>query len=142
MVVTNLGVFDFDTPDHSMRLRSVHPGVTVDEVVEATGFALRHRRRRRDAAPTDDELRLIREVLDPDGHARQRRDRRPPSPSSSASTIPIVQTGMGWVAGARLASATSAAGGLGILAAATMTLDELRRAIDEVQGPHRRARSA
>ena len=46
---------------------------------------------------------------------------------------PIVQTGMGWVAGARLASATSAAGGLGVLAAATMTLGELRDAITEVQ---------
>ena len=46
---------------------------------------------------------------------------------------PIVQTGMGWVAGARLTSATSAAGGLGILASATMTLDELRGAIAEVQ---------
>ena len=38
---------------------------------------------------------------------------------------PIVQTGMGWVAGARLTAATSAAGGLGILASATMSLDEL-----------------
>jgi NAD(P)H-dependent flavin oxidoreductase YrpB (nitropropane dioxygenase family) len=46
---------------------------------------------------------------------------------------PIVQTGMGWVAGARLTSATSAAGGLGILASATMTLPELRSAIGEVK---------
>src|SRR6184192_3461268 len=46
---------------------------------------------------------------------------------------PVVQTGMGWVAGARLTSATSAAGGLGILASATMTLDELREAIAEVK---------
>jgi NAD(P)H-dependent flavin oxidoreductase YrpB (nitropropane dioxygenase family) len=46
---------------------------------------------------------------------------------------PIIQTGMGWVAGARLVSATSSAGGLGILASATMTLDELRRAIAEVK---------
>jgi NAD(P)H-dependent flavin oxidoreductase YrpB (nitropropane dioxygenase family) len=46
---------------------------------------------------------------------------------------PIVQTGMGWVAGARLTSATSAAGGLGILASATMTFDELARAIGEVK---------
>ena len=38
---------------------------------------------------------------------------------------PIVQTGMGWVAGARLVSATANAGGLGILASATMTIDEL-----------------
>lgn len=47
---------------------------------------------------------------------------------------PIVQTGMGWVSGARLTAATSAAGGMGILAAATMTLEELERAIDEVKG--------
>ena len=46
---------------------------------------------------------------------------------------PIVQTGMGWVAGARLTSATSAAGGLGILASATMTFDELNKAIHEVK---------
>jgi NAD(P)H-dependent flavin oxidoreductase YrpB (nitropropane dioxygenase family) len=46
---------------------------------------------------------------------------------------PIVQTGMGWVAGPRLCAATSAAGGLGILGSATMTLDQLRAAIDEVK---------
>jgi len=47
--------------------------------------------------------------------------------------LPIVQTGMGWVSGARLTSATAAAGGLGILASATMTFDELARTIDEVK---------
>jgi NAD(P)H-dependent flavin oxidoreductase YrpB (nitropropane dioxygenase family) len=47
---------------------------------------------------------------------------------------PIVQTGMGWVAGPRLVSATANAGGLGILASATMTLAELERAIVEVAG--------
>jgi NAD(P)H-dependent flavin oxidoreductase YrpB (nitropropane dioxygenase family) len=46
---------------------------------------------------------------------------------------PIVQTGMGWVAGARLCSATSAAGGLGVLAAATMSLQQLEAAIHEVR---------
>lgn len=46
---------------------------------------------------------------------------------------PIVQTGMGWVATPRLAAATSAAGGLGILAAATMTYDELAAAIKDVR---------
>ncbi|MCT9088210.1 nitronate monooxygenase [Streptomyces sp. ASQP_92] len=45
---------------------------------------------------------------------------------------PIVQTGMGWVAGPRLVSATANAGALGILASATMTAGELRRAIREV----------
>ncbi|MEJ5255844.1 MAG: nitronate monooxygenase [Acidimicrobiales bacterium] len=47
--------------------------------------------------------------------------------------FPIVQTGMGWVAGARLTAATSAAGGLGIIASATMTLAELEQAIREVK---------
>jgi len=46
---------------------------------------------------------------------------------------PIVQTGMGWVAGPRLVSATANAGGLGILASATMNLEELGRAIEEVR---------
>ena len=46
---------------------------------------------------------------------------------------PVVQTGMGWVAGARLVSATANAGGLGILAAATMTIDELAVAIAKVK---------
>ena len=47
---------------------------------------------------------------------------------------PVVQTGMGWVAGPRLVSATANAGGLGILASATMTLAELEQAIFEVKG--------
>ncbi len=46
---------------------------------------------------------------------------------------PIVQTGMGWVAGPRLVSAVAAAGGLGILASATMSVDELRSAVREVR---------
>ncbi|WP_343602512.1 (3aS,4S,5R,7aS)-5-hydroxy-7a-methyl-1-oxo-octahydro-1H-indene-4-carboxyl-CoA dehydrogenase [Mycobacterium sp.] len=46
---------------------------------------------------------------------------------------PVVQTGMGWVAGARLVSATANAGGLGILASATMTVDELAVAIGKVK---------
>jgi NAD(P)H-dependent flavin oxidoreductase YrpB (nitropropane dioxygenase family) len=47
--------------------------------------------------------------------------------------FPIVQTGMGWVAGPRLVAATANAGGLGILASATMTLDELSAALAEVR---------
>src|SRR5882757_4432724 len=42
---------------------------------------------------------------------------------------PVVQTGMGWVSGPRLVSATANAGGLGIIASATMTLAELDAAI-------------
>jgi NAD(P)H-dependent flavin oxidoreductase YrpB (nitropropane dioxygenase family) len=47
--------------------------------------------------------------------------------------VPIVQTGMGWVAGPRLVSATAEAGALGILASATMTYDQLASAIREVK---------
>jgi len=46
---------------------------------------------------------------------------------------PIVATGMGYVSGARLTSAASAAGGLGIIASATMSPAELRNAIKEVR---------
>jgi NAD(P)H-dependent flavin oxidoreductase YrpB (nitropropane dioxygenase family) len=46
---------------------------------------------------------------------------------------PVVQTGMGWVSGPRLVTATANAGGLGLLASATMTYDELDRAIAEVK---------
>jgi NAD(P)H-dependent flavin oxidoreductase YrpB (nitropropane dioxygenase family) len=47
--------------------------------------------------------------------------------------VPIVQTGMGWVAGPRLVRATAEAGALGILASATMTYDQLAAAIREVK---------
>jgi NAD(P)H-dependent flavin oxidoreductase YrpB (nitropropane dioxygenase family) len=46
---------------------------------------------------------------------------------------PIVQTPMGYVAGARLTAATSNAGGLGIIASATMSLEALRQAVKEVK---------
>ncbi|MFD5270980.1 CoA-transferase subunit beta [Streptomyces sp. NPDC058335] len=72
-VVSDLGVFDFATQDRSMRLASVHPGVTVAQVREATGFALTvpdevpHTRE-----PTALELALIRDVIDPaDTRARE-----------------------------------------------------------------------
>jgi acyl CoA:acetate/3-ketoacid CoA transferase beta subunit len=71
-VVSDLGVFDFATPDHSMRLAALHPGVSVDEVREATGFDLTvpdevpYTRE-----PTGGELHLIRQVIDP-GNSRAR----------------------------------------------------------------------
>lgn len=70
LVVTDKAVLDFATPDRSMRLRSVHPGVTVEQVLALTGFPL---------AVTGDvpvtpvpgpaELALIRGRLDPAGLA-------------------------------------------------------------------------
>ncbi len=67
-VISNLGVFDFETDDHRMRIRSLHPGVTVDEVQEATGFALAVPDEVPESRlPTPDELELLETVIDPDG---------------------------------------------------------------------------
>lgn len=67
-VVTNLAVLDFGTPDHAMRLVSVHPGVTVAEVVANTGFPLAIDSDVPETRlPTAAELRLIRDVIDPHG---------------------------------------------------------------------------
>lgn len=75
-VVSNLGVFDFETPERTMRLRSLHPGVSVDEVIEATGFELVVPPEVPDTRlPTPEELHLIRDVLDP----RDTRRREVPS---------------------------------------------------------------
>jgi acyl CoA:acetate/3-ketoacid CoA transferase beta subunit len=76
VVVTNLAVLDFGGPEHALRVRSVHPGVSVGDVTAATGFPL--------ALPGEvpvtrlpgaDELALIRGRLDPAG----RRDGELPS---------------------------------------------------------------
>jgi len=65
-VVSNLGVFDFATPDHRMRLVSLHPGVTLKEVVENTGFELVLPPAPVETrTPSDAELRWLREVIDP-----------------------------------------------------------------------------
>ena len=67
-VVTNLAVLDFATPDHRMRLRSVHPGVTAAEVQDATGFELVVPATvPTSRLPTPDELDLIDTVIDAGG---------------------------------------------------------------------------
>jgi glutaconate CoA-transferase subunit B len=66
LVVTNLAVLDFGGPDHAMRLRSLHPGVTLEQVETATSFPLaRIANLGTTPAPTAEQLRLIRTVLDP-----------------------------------------------------------------------------
>jgi acyl CoA:acetate/3-ketoacid CoA transferase beta subunit len=67
-IVSNLGVLDLGGPDDTLRLLSVHPGVTVDDVRAASaceihvGHSVAESRE-----PTTEELVLIREVLDPRG---------------------------------------------------------------------------
>jgi glutaconate CoA-transferase subunit B len=67
IIVTNLAVMDFGGPNHQIRVVSLHPGVTFEEVQDNTGFELA----RLDsipttAAPTSEQLQLI-EKLDPRG---------------------------------------------------------------------------
>jgi acyl CoA:acetate/3-ketoacid CoA transferase beta subunit len=81
-VVSNLGVFDVKGPDDTVRLLSVHPGVSVEDVQEATGFELAIP----DEVPTTREpsyaeLVLIREMLDP----KTLRDREVPPVAGSGS---------------------------------------------------------
>ncbi len=152
-VVSNLGVFDFGGPDHTMRFVSVHPGrhgrggagsVLVRDCAAGSwgdGDVPTTRE------PSPGELMLIREMLDP----KTLRDREVPpvirrgepvieqllrTPLTELAGVrhPVVQTGMGWVAGPRLVVGTANAGGLGILASATMTIEELEHAILEVKG--------
>lgn len=67
VVVTDLAVLDFATPDRTMRVRSLHPGVRLEDVRAATGFALAATEDLQETRlPSDEELRLIRDVLDPD----------------------------------------------------------------------------
>ncbi len=67
VVVTNLGVFDFNGTDNSMQLLSLHPGASVDDVKLNTGFEISISSETITPMPSEEELTLIREVLDPKG---------------------------------------------------------------------------
>ena len=67
-VVSNLGVFDFGGPDHTMRAVSLHPGVSADDVREATSFEVHGLAGAEPTRlPTGDELALIQKIIDPKG---------------------------------------------------------------------------
>lgn len=82
-LITPLGIFDFATPDHRMRIQSIHPGIEPATVIEATGFDLVVP----DPVPatpepSDEQLRIIRERIDVEGllAAESNYDPRPPTP--------------------------------------------------------------
>jgi len=65
-VVSDLAVLDLAGPGHTLRLRSVHPGVCVDDVLEASGCPIHVDGEVPETRlPTMEELVLVREVLDP-----------------------------------------------------------------------------
>ena len=67
-VVSDLGVFDFNGPNNTMRFVSVHPGVTVEDVQAASGFEIHADGEvPQTREPSAGELMLIREMLDPKG---------------------------------------------------------------------------
>jgi glutaconate CoA-transferase, subunit B len=70
-VITPLAILDFETPDHRMRLQSIHPGVSVDDVRGATGFELvvpEHVPLTPE--PTEQQLHLLRTRIDVEGLLR------------------------------------------------------------------------
>jgi len=73
LCITNLCVFDFEPASKRMRLASLHPGVAADQVQEATGFELPAPGGPvpTTAVPTVEQVRLIRDVIDPDGMRRR-----------------------------------------------------------------------
>jgi glutaconate CoA-transferase subunit B len=68
LVITDKALFDFDNPEHEMQLTSLHAGVTLEEVREEVGWAIRVSDSIRDTSPPSEaELDLIRVELDPQG---------------------------------------------------------------------------
>ncbi|GAA3384107.1 CoA-transferase subunit beta [Cryptosporangium minutisporangium] len=66
VVVTNLAVLGYDA-DGRLEIRSLHPGVTAEEVQANTGFPIECRSAPPTRPPTAEELELIRTVIDPKG---------------------------------------------------------------------------
>ncbi len=72
LVVTDLAILDFDNPEREMQLRSLHPGVTVEQVRAEVGWDLRLAPEvGTTPAPTAPELSKLREELDPQGLYRR-----------------------------------------------------------------------
>lgn len=71
-IISNKAVFDFETPDGAMRLRSLHPGVSLEDVQKNTGFELVIPDTIPETrAPTQAEVTLMRTVIDPSGLGRK-----------------------------------------------------------------------
>jgi glutaconate CoA-transferase subunit B len=70
-VVSTLALLDFEEETKRMRLLSTHPGVTVEQVIENTGFDLivpdDPAQVGKNEPPTAEELRILREEIDPEG---------------------------------------------------------------------------
>ena len=131
LVVTDKAVLDFGGSGHSMRLVSVHPGVTVEQVQELTGFPLNVSAVSVTPAPSQHRAGVDRSTR-PGWVADGRSAVKTALTELLGIKYPIVQAAMGYVAGARLTAATSQAG-LGIIASATMKPAEMLSSIKAVK---------
>ncbi|HKT86947.1 MAG TPA: hypothetical protein VJQ59_00830, partial [Candidatus Sulfotelmatobacter sp.] len=67
-VITDKAVLGFDQQSHAVSLLSLHPGVLVEDLIENTGFPLQIPKEIvRTPLPTNEELRILREEIDPKG---------------------------------------------------------------------------
>ncbi len=64
-IITDKAVLGFDERSKRMKLLSVHPGVDIEDVVENTGFELVIEKAETTETPKDNEIKLLREVIDP-----------------------------------------------------------------------------
>jgi len=72
LCITPLAVFDFDEKKREMRLKSLHPGVSLDTLLSRTGFKpIVPARVPETEPPNDAEMRLLREVIDREGILRR-----------------------------------------------------------------------
>jgi glutaconate CoA-transferase subunit B len=75
IILTDLCVLNFTGPNHQVAIQSVHPGISVEQVVEATGFTLHIPDNvPTTAAPTEDQLAIIRELDPADWRSKQLKD--------------------------------------------------------------------
>ena len=67
-VITNLAIMGFDSDSKRMQIESIHPGVSLDEVQENTGFELLVSKTLTEPqAPNEEQLHLLRNIIDPEG---------------------------------------------------------------------------
>jgi len=64
-VITNMAVMGFDDRSHEMYLQGCFPGIAPHQVLENMEFSVDASRAREVAPPSDEELRILREVCDP-----------------------------------------------------------------------------
>ena len=64
-VISQLGIMGFDEETKEMKLLQVHPGITIDDVIENTGFEMLIGDVVETEDPTEEELRILREEIDP-----------------------------------------------------------------------------